>query len=132
MNLWNSTFKRSSHKSALKSGKKKLRQRGPKMTPIRASAKGEDCTLRFIGICNYNSETTVWAHSNRLQDGKGMGIKARDEEGCYACSACHAYLDGGWVRDKGMTFDLLQEFFDVARKRSQAILRAKGLLREGE
>jgi hypothetical protein len=98
------------------------------MTPIRKSARNEECTLRIIGVCNYTPETTVWAHSNRIEDGKGMGIKANDEQGCYACSACHAWLDGGWAKDKGMTFDLAQEFFDVARKRSQAILRQKGLI----
>ena len=28
------------------------------MSKIRKSAKGEDCTLRLISICNGNSETT--------------------------------------------------------------------------
>mgnify|MGYP001568733538 CR=1 FL=1 len=107
---------------------KRMKYSRPKMTPIRKSAKDEDCTLRITGFCNYDPETTVWAHSNKIEDGKGMGIKARDEEGCYACSACHAWLDSGWVRDKGMTAELLYEFFDAARKKSQAILRQKGLL----
>ncbi len=107
---------------------KRMRRSRPKMTPIRKSAKDEDCTLRIIGVCNYDIKTTVWAHSNRIQDGKGAGIKARDEEGCYACFDCHAWLDGGWVRDKGMTHGLLQEFFDCARKKSQAILKRKGLM----
>ena len=64
----------------------------PKMTPIRKSARGKECTLRFPDICNRNPETTAWCHSNRLADGKGMGLKARDEEGCYGCSDCHALL----------------------------------------
>lgn len=108
--------------------KVRMKSSRPKMTPIRRSARGEECTLRIVGICNYDTDTTVWAHSNRLQDGKGMGIKANDAEGCYACSACHAWLDGGWVRDKGMTAGLLAEFFDAAREKSRAILKRKKLL----
>jgi len=77
--------------------KVRMKSRGPKMTPIRASAKDEQCTLRFP-CCNFDPATTVWAHSNRAEDGKGMGIKARDQEGCYACSACHSWLDGGYAR----------------------------------
>ncbi|BBI46989.1 hypothetical protein KPSA1B_105772 [Pseudomonas syringae pv. actinidiae] len=29
---------------------------------LRASAKGQDCTVRIPAICNYNPETTVLAH----------------------------------------------------------------------
>ncbi|RYE99583.1 MAG: DUF1364 family protein, partial [Oxalobacteraceae bacterium] len=35
--------------------------RRPKMTPIRASARGQDCTLRFPGICNRNPERALQA-----------------------------------------------------------------------
>lgn len=102
-----------------------LKAKGPKMTPIRKSAKGEECTLRFP-CCNHDSSTTVWAHSNRIQDGKGMGIKARDEEGCYACSACHAYLDHGYAGT--ICRHIIDGIFDLARTESQAILKRKGLM----
>lgn len=105
--------------------KAKMKTKRPKMTPIRASACGEACTLR-LPVCNGNRETTVWCHSNRAEDGKGMGIKARDEEGCYGCSACHAFLDGGYAGK--MPRSLLDTYFDLARTESRAILKQKGLM----
>jgi len=35
----------------------------------------------------------VLAHSNRLSDGKGMGIKAADVP-CFVCNECHDIIDG--------------------------------------
>jgi hypothetical protein len=107
--------------------RKPLKTSSPKMTPIRASARGQECTLRFPGICNRNPETTAWCHSNHLEDGKGVGIKARDEEGCYGCSDCHAWLDGGYAAS-GASRESVDARFDAARTESQGILRAKGLL----
>ena len=60
---------------------------------ILQSAKGEYCTVQGPH-CNGNPDTTVWAHSNRQVHGKGMGIKAHDIFGCYACSSCHDWIDG--------------------------------------
>lgn len=59
---------------------------------LRASARGQDCTLRLPGVCNGNPETTVLAH---LPCGKkGMGMKSPDNMACFACSSCHDLLDG--------------------------------------
>jgi hypothetical protein len=67
----------------------RMKTRSPKMTAIRKSAKGKDCTFRIVGVCNWNPETTVWCHSNESVDGKGAGLKARDEEGAYgSCVPC--------------------------------------------
>lgn len=93
---------------------------------IRLSARGEDCTLRFP-CCNRDPATTVWCHSNRLEDGKGMGLKAHDQEGCYGCSNCHAFLDGGYVAARWPRA-VVEHVFDAARAASQRLLRAKGLL----
>lgn len=62
------------------------------MSKLRQSARGQDCTLNIIGICNYDPSTTVLAH---LPDGtNGMGKKAgKDENGCFACSSCHDAVD---------------------------------------
>lgn len=100
----------------------------PKMTPIRKSARGEACTLRIPGVCRQDASTTVWCHSNRLADGKGMGIKANDEAGCYGCSSCHAFLDGGWAAFAHWSYDLIQQYFERARAISRVILKRKGLL----
>lgn len=104
-----------------------MKTKGPRMTPIRKSAKGEDCTVRVPHVCCGDPSTTVWAHSNSHIDGKGMGLKARDEEGCYACHSCHAWLDGGYA--KMSTREVRDQFFDLARAESQAILRRKGLMK---
>ncbi|WP_229508975.1 nuclease domain-containing protein [Massilia sp. CCM 8734] len=108
---------------ARKAAMKKSR---PKMMPIRKSAEGEACTLRFPCCCG-DPATTVWAHSNSHKDGKGMGIKARDEEGCYACVTCHSWLDGGYAGS--MPRSLVDRYFDLARHESQGVLRSKGLMK---
>ena len=61
---------------------------------IRA-ANGAPCSARFPGICNGNSETTVWCHLNGSAYGKGAGIKAHDVLGFDGCSDCHRYYDVG-------------------------------------
>lgn len=59
---------------------------------VRESARGQDCTVRIPGACNFNPETTVLAHLPCGQ--KGMGMKGFDTVAVYACSACHDVLDG--------------------------------------
>lgn len=67
---------------------------------LRDSARGQDCTLRIIGVCNFNPETTVLAH---LPCGhKGMGMKSPDNMAVFACSDCHDRLD---FRVKGGDID---------------------------
>ena len=58
------------------------------------SAKGQECQVRIPGVCNFNPETTVFAHLS----GGGMGMKRLDIHGAYCCSDCHDVLDGR-VRD---------------------------------
>lgn len=62
-----------------------------KSNKLRASARLEDCTLNFPGVCNYDATTTVLAH---LPFDGGMGTKSTDLSSCYACSACHDLIDG--------------------------------------
>ena len=59
---------------------------------IRESAKGEHCTLRLPGVCNFDPATTVFAHIPCGR--KGMGMKNFDPLGAYACSCCHDVIDG--------------------------------------
>ncbi len=61
-----------------------------KQTKYTKSARGQDCQVRIPGVCNFNPETTVFAHLN----GGGMGLKRLDIHGAYCCSACHDALDG--------------------------------------
>lgn len=57
------------------------------MTKITNSARGELCTLRIPGVCNFDTATTVFAHT-----GSGTAKRLTDK-GCYACSDCHDAID---------------------------------------
>lgn len=105
-----------------------MKSRGLKMTPIRRAARGQDCTLQILGVCNGDPTTTVLCHSNQLADGKGMGLKAPDNAACFGCSSCHDVLDGRAPRPDGMTHDDLLRQFEYARERTHQVLLAKGLM----
>lgn len=96
------------------------------MSRITDSAKGEDCTVRIPGICNYQPETTVYAHINSVRLGHGVGKKNQDIHGCYACSSCHDVIDGrrksafGKEAIKNMQYEAVME--------TQLKLIEKGLL----
>ena len=79
-------------------------------------------------VCNRNPQTTVWAHSNKSEHGKGMGLKAEDQYGAYACSTCHAVYDGQMKRPDWMSKEFVDESFSDAMEISRDILRKKGLL----
>lgn len=63
------------------------------MSKYTKSARGQECLVRSP-VCNGDPATVVFAHLN----GAGMGKKASDIHGAYCCSACHAWLDGGYVK----------------------------------
>ncbi len=76
----------------IKRGTSRRKSSRPKMTPARANAKGQDCTLRLPG-CQNARDTVVLCHL-RMFGGGGLGIKPPDVEGCFACAHCHSILDG--------------------------------------
>lgn len=92
---------------------------------IRASAKGERCTLNIVGICNYNNDTVVLCHYP--SEYKGMAVKSPDWCAGYGCSACHDAIDDRI--DAGLT-DYEKEFY-MRRSMVRTIGRLidKGLLR---
>jgi hypothetical protein len=102
----------------------RLKSSSPRMTPIRASARDEPCTLRFPGVCNCRTDTTVLCHRN----GAGGGMKAPDTDAAYGCYACHMVLDGQAPRPQGFTRDRMLELFERAVARTHARLVAKGVL----
>lgn len=108
--------------------RKPMKASRPKMTPIRRAARGQDCTVEILGVCNRDPSTVVLCHSNRLADGKGMGLKAPDTAGCFGCSSCHDVLDGRAPRPTGMTLAALNARFDSAVEKTHVILRTKGLM----
>lgn len=117
-------------RSSIKPSGKPMKASRPKMTPIRKSAKDEDCLIVLNGVCNFDSSTVVWCHENSYEAGKGMGLKARDENGCYGCSACHAVYDRQVTLPSWLTREYVDERFAIAKQKSQEKLRQKNLLKD--
>lgn len=78
---------------------------------ITQSAKGENCTLQIVGVCNGDPETVVFCHFP--DESHGMGIKADDISGGYGCSECHAVID------RRRALALSRQEFDWYMRRSQ-------------
>ena len=99
------------------------------MSKITKSARNEPCLVRVPGVCNHNRETTVFAHFN----GAGMARKHYDgglDEGAYACSDCHTWLDGGYTLDKryAATREVRDLLHHEGAMRTRAKLIDKGLI----
>lgn len=72
-----------------------LKNKPVRSKKLRDSARGQECTVRVPGVCNYDPDTTVLAHVN----GGGMGTKHSDMAGAVSCSACHQWLDYGYLKN---------------------------------
>ena len=81
--------------------------------------------VRLEGICNHNSETVVLAHI-RLSGVSGMGLKADDLLGAWACSACHDAIDRRFRTDLDRDYVRLAHLEGMVRTISQ--LRKEGLI----
>lgn len=60
---------------------------------LRKEARGRECQVRVVGVCNRCSDTVVLAHY-RMSGLNGIGQKPDDVFGAWACSACHDAVDG--------------------------------------
>ena len=98
------------------------------MSKIRQSARDEECQIRIPGICTHDNSQTIWAHANGLAAGKGVGLKAIDECGAYACFACHNAYDRRVPTPKGLTRQDVESAFADGHFRSLVILKEKGLI----
>ena len=63
------------------------------MANLRKLAKGQECQIRIPGACNFNSETTILAHT-QIKGTHGMGMKCPHLIGAWCCSNCHDIIDG--------------------------------------
>jgi hypothetical protein len=96
-----------------------------KQSKLTKSAKGQECQVRIVGICNFNPETTVLAHL----DGGGMGAKRLDIHGAYACSDCHTWVDGGYTQGALKATKSDRDLWHhEAMVRTQEIMVANGVL----
>lgn len=78
---------------------------------LRASANGEECTLRIPYCCNRRHDTTVLAHWPGLDGGRGMGMKSIDLAAAFACAACHDVVDMRAKPPAGMTREQVEVAF---------------------
>lgn len=103
------------------------------MSKITKSAKGEECQIRYVGVCSGNSETVVWAHANGSAAGKGIGMKSHDLLGAFACQACHDLYDRRRkpprYMDDILNADRIDLMFWEGHARSLVILIEKGLVK---
>ena len=93
---------------------------------LRASARGQQCTLRIPGVCNHDPATTVLCH---LPTHKSAASKGDGWHAVFGCSACHDAIDGRFSasfqrRDR----DVLDAMLDALRE-TQRIWFEMGLLR---
>ena len=98
---------------------------------VKASAKGEACTVRLVGVCTFDPTTTIWSHARwgaKLGEaGRGMSTKALDVCGAYACTACDGVYDGQ-IKAPHLTRDQIDLDWSLGHFRSMGILARKGLL----
>lgn len=94
---------------------------------IRDSARGKECLLKFPGCLG--SEATVWSHYRGEAGGKGMGLKADDLCGAYACTHCDAIYDGQKPIPSGLGLTAVWLAWYDAHIQSIVILHAEGVLK---
>jgi hypothetical protein len=88
---------------------------------LRASARGQPCTLQIAGTCNHDPETTILAHLP--SEVAGRSTKSDDFNACFSCSACHEMLDMHLLPKQSELYYCLR-----ALQRTQKIWRDMGLL----
>lgn len=122
------------YQDAVMSRALQTKQRDPEVTRgnrIKASARGEQCTVRLVGVCTFDPATTIWSHARwgaQLGEaGRGMSTKAIDLCGAYACSACDGAYDGQ-ISVPHLTRDQIDLDWSLGHFRSMGILARKGLL----
>jgi hypothetical protein len=100
------------------------------------ACRGEPCYLHIPGVCCWDWETVVPAHSNQSIHGKGMGIKAAHRYTIPACFTCHAWLDRGsaprWAKEHAFNVALAVWEPVRARKMGAAQPEQGDVLRESE
>jgi hypothetical protein len=90
-------------------------------TKLRESANGQPCTFRIPGVCNGDSDTTVFCHIR--DEAKGLGNKANDFSGAYGCAACHHAIDNHRLPKVDELWFSLR-----ALQRTHAIMVERGLI----
>lgn len=72
----------------------RLREPSLVIPALRQVAEGKPCMVK-LECCRGDPRYTVWAHSNFLRHGRGIGEKSSDPFGFLACDTCHYEIDYG-------------------------------------
>lgn len=87
---------------------------------LRQLARGKECQVRLVGICNFDTTTTVLAHL-RMAGLTGGSQKAPDALGTWACSECHRCIDSNG-ETHGLDRDFVRLAFFEGMARTQYLL----------
>lgn len=83
------------------------------------------CQFQLPGVCeHYVSHGCEPAHSNNLIHGKGMGIKADDDEHVCSCNACNTEYDNGMK----FTREEKRDYYERGWKRTMKLYIREELL----
>lgn len=91
-------------------------------TNLRKEAANRMCQVRIPGVCRARHDDCVLAHAQTPAGIRGMGQKAPDLIGAWACSACHNEYDR---RTRLLEVDFVRLCFYEGVLRTQAILIAE-------
>jgi hypothetical protein len=103
---------------------------GLKVTAIRSkflrdAARGQQCTLQIPGVCKGRTDTTILAHLDGEE--KGRGLKVDDLFGADACFECHAALDGHKLNTSERMFYECRALRRTLKRRvRQGVIKIKG------
>lgn len=92
---------------------------------LRKEARGRECQVRIVGVCNRCTDTVVLAHY-RMGGLNGIGQKPDDVFGAWACSACHDAIDSRVKTEYDR--EQLRLFHAEGVFRTQQILKNEGKL----
>jgi hypothetical protein len=94
---------------------------------LRTEARGRDCTVRSP-VCCFDPAQTVLAHV-RMQGISGIGLKAPDLLGAWACAPCHSLVDTGRYLSTRMERDECDLLLLKGVMRTQAQLIKEGIVK---
>ena len=95
---------------------------------LRKAAKGQQCAVQILGVCNFNPETVVLAHLPNSTH--GMAYKGDDIFAVDACHACHDVLDGrasyDWQPGEKEQYMLNALHLTLMRRVREGVIGVKG------
>lgn len=92
-------------------------------TNLRREAAGRMCQVRIPGVCRAREDDCVLAHLQYPAGVRGMGQKAPDLLGAWACTPCHNEVDR---RTRVVEADFARTCMYEGVIRTQQILIAEG------